>query len=314
MSAVALPAARAVVAPASVWPLARIEALRYARHPLFLTGLAAALLAGAGEHGPIELDVQVIPSFFIGVLGVVVGARLTASTRRSGPVVDAAPTPVTSRTLAMCLACAVPALAGLLVVLVHHAFVLVSPIPEWHYGTYGALDRVLVTMVVPVIASAGGPLLGVAAGRWLRFPASSVAVVVVLLGWSTAGGYGPEQWMSDPGSLLARFLHAFSPYAAWGTGTLGAPGSESSEVLTSVVSYTGSPIWFAVWAVSLCVLAAAAALFRGSAGRARSRVVLVTSAAVVVAVAALVMSATHGNPQLYETNPTGTHPIEGASP
>ncbi len=83
MSTVALPAVPRLSTRTSVWPLARTEAIRYARHPLFLFGFVAALLAGAGERGPMEIDFQVIPSFLIGVLGVVVAARLTVSTRRA---------------------------------------------------------------------------------------------------------------------------------------------------------------------------------------------------------------------------------------
>jgi hypothetical protein len=87
-----------------IWPLARLEAVRYARHPVFLVGLLFGVLAGAGERGPIELDFQVIPAFFIGVFGIVIAARLTRSTDRSGPIVDAAPASQTKRTAALCLA------------------------------------------------------------------------------------------------------------------------------------------------------------------------------------------------------------------
>ena len=314
MSTVALPAVPRLSTRTSVWPLARTEAIRYARHPLFLLGFVAALLAGAGERGPMEIDFQVIPSFLIGVLGVVVAARLTVSTRRAAPVVEAAPASVTKRTAALCLACAVPAAAGLVVVLVHHAFVLAAPLPEWHYGTYGGFDRILITMVIPVIACGGGPLLGVAAGRWLRFPASALLAVVLLLLWSWEGAYVPEQQMSDPSSLLARTLHMLTPYTAWGGGTYPDAGNDSYDTVGSVVSYTGAPSWFAVWAISLCVLAAAAALLKGAHGRTRTRIMLVASGALAVAVLALTMSASHGNHQLFQTDDAGTQPIVGASP
>jgi hypothetical protein len=314
MSTVALPAIPRLSARVSVWPLARTEAIRYARHPLFLLGFVAALLAGAGERGPMELDFQVIPSFFIGVLGVVVAARLTVSTRPAGPVVDAAPTSITKRTAALCLACAVPATAGLVAVLVHRAFVLASPLPEWHHGTYSGTDPILITMVIPVVACAGGPLLGVAAGRWLRFPASTLLVMVLLLLWSWEGAYVPEQRMPDPATPLARTLHMLTPYTAWGGGTYPTGGNESYDTLSSVVSYTGAPTWYAVWATSLCVLAAAAALLKGAHGRTRSRIVAVASGALVVAVLALTMAATHGNQQLFQTDGTGTQPIVGTSP
>ena len=88
----------------TVWALARIEAKRYAKHPLFVVGALLAAMFSAGEFGPEELDYHVIPSFFIGVLGIVVAARLTASTERSALLVDAAPVTQTARTAAVCLA------------------------------------------------------------------------------------------------------------------------------------------------------------------------------------------------------------------
>jgi len=114
---------------ATVWALARIEAKRYAKHPLFLVGAVLATMFSAGEFGPEELDYHVIPSFFIGVLGIVVAARLTTSTERSAQLVDAAPVTQTARTAAMCLACAVPAATGLAIVVMHRLFVIQEPIP-----------------------------------------------------------------------------------------------------------------------------------------------------------------------------------------
>ncbi len=120
--------------------------------------------------------------------------------------------------------------------------------------------------------------------------------------------------MSDPSSLLARTLHMLTPYTAWGGGTYPDAGNDSYDTVSSVVSYTGAPSWFAVWAISLCVLAAAAALLKGAHGRTRTRIMLVASGALAVAVLALTMSASHGNHQLFQTDDAGTQPIVGASP
>jgi hypothetical protein len=84
VSALAVPTSTAIGVPSGIWPLARIEATRYARDPLFLLGLLLGILTSAGERGPIELDYQVIPAFFIGVFGIVVAARLTTSTDLHG--------------------------------------------------------------------------------------------------------------------------------------------------------------------------------------------------------------------------------------
>jgi hypothetical protein len=292
----------------TIWPLARLEARRYARHPLFLVGVALCTLASAGKHGPEELDYHVIPSFFIGVLGIVVAARLTASTDRSAALVDASPVSETARTAAMCLACAVPAAAGLLIVVMHRLFVIADPIPTILYGTYGPADRLTITVLVPIIACAGGPLLGVAVARWLRFPGAALLAVIAVLFWSNVTAYAPAKMSSlvstgsmDSSSLLARLLHMLTPYTAFASGN-----SDSSTPSTVMTSFTGSPGWFAVWSLALCGLAAAAALWRGAVGEARRSVGRAFVVLVAVALVALVLSAVTGNQREFKTSREGT--------
>lgn len=286
---------------ATLWQLARLESVRYARHPLFLVGLACAALASAGERGPIELDYHVIPSFFIGVLGLVVAARLTSSTDRSGPVVTAAPASPGLRTAALCLACLVPTVAGALVVLMHAAFVLADPFPDFFYGSYGSLDRFAITIVVPVVACAGGPLLGVAVGRWWRFPGSSLLAVVLVVFWSNIAGYVPGQSSMDPASLPARVLHMLTPYTAFATSD-----SDSDRDPTTITSFTGSPTWFAVWTVALCALAVAAALLHRAEGHGRLVVRRWLVAIAAIAAIALVLAVATGNQRNFVTTSHGT--------
>jgi hypothetical protein len=300
MSTTAMPTAAVAGERSGIWPLARLEAVRYARHPLFLVGLLFGVLAGAGERGPIELDFQVIPAFFIGVFGIVIAARLTRSTDRSRPIVDAAAASQTKRTAALCLACAVPAGAGLALVVLHRAFVLAEPFPDWMYGTWGPVDRFIITMVIPVIACAGGPLLGVAVGRWLRFPGASLLAVIVVVEWSQIASYLPEQDL-DSGTLFARTLHMTAPYTAFGNG--------SGEVTVWVRTYTGSPAWFAVWTLTLCGLAVTAALWRGAEGATRRIVGRTAGALAAAAVIALVMAIATGNDAISESGPQGTVPV-----
>lgn len=280
----------------TLWPLARLEALRYARHPLFLVGLVLGIVTSAGERGPIELDYHVIPSFFIGVFGIIVAARLTATTRRSQTVLDAAPVSSTTRTAACCLACGVPAAAGVVLVLVHRIFVLSDPIPDWQYGTYGGLDRVAITILVPVIACAGGPLLGVLVARWMRFTGAALITVVAVLLWSELTAYLPPKSSLDPASPFARTLHMVTPYTAFGQ-----RNDDSTTPLRFVQSYTGSPIWFAVWTLALCGLAVTAAMWPGARGRARGLVGRTFVIVAVCASAALTLAIVTGNAQLYET-------------
>lgn len=292
---------------ATVWALARIEAKRYAKHPLFLVGAVLATMFSAGEFGPEELDYHVIPSFFIGVLGIVVAARLTASTERSAQLVDAAPVTQTARTAAMCLACAVPAATGLAIVVMHRLFVIHEPIPALLYGTYGPTDRFVISVVVPVIACAGGPLLGVAVARWLRFPGAALLAVIAVLFWSNITAYGPAQMSSllpgsmDSASLFARVLHMFTPYTAFISGN--GDGEHPTTVMTS---FTGSPGWFAVWTLALCGLAATAALWRGAAGEARRTIGRTFVALVAVALVALILSVATGNQTEFKTTREGT--------
>jgi hypothetical protein len=286
---------------ATVWQLARIESLRYLRHPMFLVGFGCAALASAGEHGPTELDFHVIPSFFIGVLGVVVAARLTSSTDRSSSVIAAAPASHATRTAALCLACLVPTLAGALLVVMHRAFVLADPFPDFFYGTYGSLDRFVIVIGVPIVACAGGPLLGVAVGRWWRFPGASLLAVVLLLFWSTVSAYLPGQSSMDPASLAARVLHMLSPYTAFG-----ASNGEGEHDPTRITTFTGSPTWFAVWTVALCGLAAAAAVLHRAEGRTRDVVRRWLVALVAIALVALILAIASGNQQLFVSTSRGT--------
>jgi hypothetical protein len=316
MSAIAAPSVTTVKGRlTSTWVLARIEAKRYARHPLFLIGAALCTLASAGRHGPEELDYHVIPSFFIGVLGIIVAARLASSTDRSAQVVDAAPVSDTARTAAMCLACALPTFAGLLIVVMHRLFVLADPVPESLYGTYGPTDRLFITVIVPVIACAGGPLLGVAVARWLRFPGAALLAVIAVLFWSNITAYAPAQMSSlvrsgmDSSSLIARFLHMFTPYTAFASGN--GDGEHATTVMTS---FTGSPGWFALWTLALCGLAAVAALWRIAEAHARRSIGRAFVVLAAIAVAALVLSVVTGNQTEFKTTRDGTVAVALGSP
>jgi hypothetical protein len=301
MTTITLPEARATAAPSSIWTLARLDAKRYATHPLFLVGLVLAIVTSAGQHGPIELDYQVIPAFFIGVIGIIVAGRLTSATRRSTPVIEAAPVNASTRTAALCLACLVPAIAGVLVVTLHRITIAADPYPNFVYGTHGTFDRYLITMVVPVIACAGGPLLGVAVARWLRFPGANLLAVVVVLIWSTTSSYETVQSLA-PRSMFARIVHMASPYSAFGAGD--SKGNGPTQVVTT---FTGSAGWYAIWTLCLCGLAITAALWR-SGGASCRRVGQTFVAIAVCALVALTLAVANGNHRLYDRTTIGTYP------
>ena len=284
--------------------LAVIEAKRYARHPLFI--VPALLCAGLsiGLPGPDELDYPVIPAFFLGVLGLVVAARLTRSTDSAAPVLDAAPVPVTRRTAALCLACAVPAGTALAIAVLHRATLLADPIPDFRYGTLGGLDRQVITLLLPVVYSAGGPLLGVAVGRWLRFPGAPLLAMVGLLAWASICAYLPQPETSvsgDSTSPVIRLLHMATPYTAFSFNN-----GDGVHPITLVTTMPGAPHWFAVWALALCGLAACAALWKRAGHAARRQLTRAFAVLGAAAVLALALAATGGPDANSQTDRSGT--------
>jgi hypothetical protein len=286
-----------VVSSSVLARLTRIEATRYARHPLFLVGLVLAL-AGSGTYGPVELDHQVVPAFFLGVLGIVVGNRLVSGSDRSAPVIDAAPVSETLRTAALCLACLVPGAAGVVVVLFHRVLVQFDPPAAYEYAGYDAFDRFLITLAIPVVACVGGPLLGVVVGRWLRFRGAAVLAVVTVWLWSSTCAYISQQ--IDGNGLASRVLHLLTPYTAF------LETNSEGGAPTVVTSFTGSPLWFLVWTVALCGLAATAALLHGAEGDVRRTVLMWFAGSAAVAVVALVLGVTAGAQHLVPYTPDGT--------
>ncbi len=289
-----------------LWRLTRIEAKRYAKHPLFLIGFVLAL-ASSGTYGPVELDHQVVPAFFLGVLGIIVANRLVSASERSAPVVDAAPVPETVRTAALCLACLVPGAAGVVVVLFHRVFVLIDPPPAFEYAGYDATARFLITMAIPVVACVGGPLLGVAVGRWLRFRGAAVLTLLAVLLWASTCAYISQE--IDGGSRTARVLHLLTPYTAFLE-----TNAESSAGPTLVTAFTGSPFWYFVWTVALCGLAATAALLRGAEGVVRRTLLRCFAGVVAAAVTALVLGVTTGAQQLVYFTPDGSSSVVKPAP
>ncbi len=291
-------------------PLAWIEAKRFARHPLFLTGFLLALAASGGEYGPAELDHQVVPAFFVGIFGLVVAARLAASTGGCEAVVDAAPITETTRTAALCLACLVPAAAGLIVAVFYQlALALNDPRPAYTYGVFTTGERYVIVLVLPVIACLGAPLLGAAVGRWLRFPGAALLVAVALILWSALCGYLPSQGL-DASTWPARILHMLTPYTAW----IETNGDGSVWVPTVFRSLTGSPAWFAVWTLALCALAACAALLHGAEGPTRRAVKRAAWAAGAVAVTSLTLAVISGYSVVHDSTSKDTVVADSRTP
>ena len=263
------------VAPGqSLMALAQAEALRFARHPLFLVSAAVMLLAtaiGVANQKVVDVGVEgtVLPAFFVGVFGFVVAHRLTTSLRRSGDLADTAPVSAQRRTLALCLACLVPMTLGILVVLSSVLFGAIWPpsLPDGHVAWFGYEPDLTIWAILVgdvVLACLGGPLLGVAVARWAPFRGSALLGMAVLaIGASTLASL-PSPW------------YVVSPYAIFSDEHL-----ENGKYQISWVRDGVSPVWWCGYAACLCGLAVLAALLRHDADRRR----LLTSAGVLVALA-----------------------------
>ena len=259
--------------------LARADARRFARHPLFLFGLAvclAFLVAGVAEQSVVDVSVMeatVLPAFFIGVFGFVAAHRLTTSLRRTGDLVVTAPVDAQRRTAALCLSCLVPMAAGLVFFVLLLVFGAVWPpgAPAAHgtvawFGDEPAVDVVAALFANVVLAALGGPLLGVAVARWAPFRGSALLGTVVL-----AFGVIYAMELNDPWQAMAPYINFSDSMVVHG------------KTVSSWLRDGVDPVWWVGYAASLCGLAAVAALLRDRAhrrGLLAAGAVLTTSAVV----------------------------------
>ena len=162
--------------------LAARELRRFVLNPVFLSGVAmAAWWAWVVPRADIEID-EVIgyPAIFLGGFGMAATYWLTRSMRASEPV--AAVTPVTrpARTTALCGVAIVPLLCGVLTLFM---FLRVYSVGAAVFGPFSPSARIAVLIGQIVVPSLGGPLLGVALGRWVRFPGAAFVLFLVIFGW-----------------------------------------------------------------------------------------------------------------------------------
>jgi hypothetical protein len=259
--------------------LAWTEARRYARHPLFLAGVALlAVVTGAtADDRNTWSGNEIGPAFFLGVLGVFVGFGLTRSTSRAGEAIESSPADGVLRTAALCLACLVPVAVALVWLVVQlWALEVWPPTAGWYPAVSSA--TVLAELLGGVVAAAGGPLVGVLVGRWTRFPGAGLLAAVTLVGWvllSTFGlGMRPSRW--------ATLAELNAPLAQWASSDL---ASDDPTFLAA-----GSPWWHLAYITVLCGAAATAAMVRDAVGTRRTRLVRVLALLAVVAVACLALA------------------------
>jgi hypothetical protein len=291
----AAPAAMGLASRSIVLRLGVIEARRYARHPLFLVGLALVVVSGISEVlktppnvGALGLPIE--PAMGLGVFGLIVAARLTRSTTRALESLGASPVPERYRTAAMAIACLVP--AG--VALVWSTFMLIffsvrRPRPEaWWFDTLPATDIICYYLAAAVVAAYGGPILGVVVGRWLRWSGAPLVVAVLLVAVTILGSGLIE---------AVRPYRQIMPWTAWYGGDNGA-GAD--------LYYQGNPRWWLLYTICLCALAVVAALLHDRE-LPRRKLQVAAAVLVVVAVFACVASITTG-PQQTQVSPPVLHP------
>ena len=272
---------------ATLRTLAGVEARRYAWHPLFLIGVALMvwveasiakdLASGTGDAQLLLVsDATTVPAFFLGVLGVFVGHRLTRSMARSGEAIEASPADGITRTAALCLACLVPGAVALVWLAWNYVAMAVWPGP--YSGAISSTNHAAM-LSAGVVYAVGGPLFGVMAGRWTRFPGAGLVAAVVLVGWALLGTSGLVMSASRVGTLV----HLNPPFTTW----------VSSDSATAAVSWVagGSPVWYLVYVTLLCGVAASAAMLHEGWGAQRSRLARVLAVLVVLALVSLTLAA-----------------------
>ncbi len=251
----------------SLRTLARIEALRFARHPLFLVGVVLLVWTTGAVINDVSSDTMsngAFPAFFVGVFGCIVAYRLTRSTDTSAEAMGVAPASLTRRTAALCLACLVPGAVGLFWSIAMVVGLQVWPLADWQVPGFSALDLAVILAAQVVVACIGGPLLGVAAGRWLRFAGAGVLVALLLCVTVMLTMGGRASASAD--AAWSTALRLFSPYATFSEASMSTPGQ-----LDWVMRWPGSPLAYLGYEVALCGLAVVAAMLYGADGAVRRR-------------------------------------------
>jgi hypothetical protein len=277
--------------------MAKIEARRFVRHPVFLVGIAAAaaLIAVLGflNDDPANVDVMswpVVPAFFIGLPSLIVAARLTRSTEVAAEAMAAAPGTEARRTLAVALACVVPFAAGLawLGAMFVALAVKAPAAQEWWFPTAPDLHVWSSLIALVPVACLGAGLLGVLVGRWWRFPgAAAVATVllVVVTMFQIPFADGSEGVRSE--------LRLWAPWAMAHSG-----GLEDGTALL----YAGNATFYLGYVLCLCAAAVLAAVWHDRTARTR-RLTVAFAGVVVVGLACLALAMTTGIDESRKSEP-----------
>ncbi len=260
--------------------LAAREMRRFVLNPVFLAaaGLAAYEL-WSGQRGTVtEIDgPNTVAAVCFGGFGMLAAFWLTRSMRASEPVVGVTPTTLPVRTAALCAVAIVPFGCGCLALL---AFLHSHPVGDPVYGAFSPPARIAVLVGQIVVPSLGGPLLGVALGRSVRFPGAPFVLFLLLSGWMILV---TALTQARPDSAPVAVLRLFAPFALF---TLHSDAG--------VTAWRGSPWFFLGWQLALCAIAVLVALLRGAEGPVRARIIRALGIAGAAAVIMLMLAGTGG--------------------
>jgi hypothetical protein len=270
----------AVAARSTFLALAVRELRRFVVNPVFLIAVTLTTWIALAANGSVtEIDeVNGNPAVLLGGFGMMATYWLTRSMRDSEPVVGVTPTTLPVRTGALCTVAIVPFLCGWLTLF---AFLHTYPVGSPFYGAFSSPAQVAILVGQIVLPSLGGPLLGVALGRWVSFPGAAFVLFLLIFGWLQGV---TVLTLLHPGPAAFVALRMFSPFAFW-TVVDPAPG---------VTSWRGSPWFFLGWQLALCAIAVLVALLRGAEGRVRLRVIRTLQIVLVVAAILLVLASVGG--------------------
>jgi hypothetical protein len=272
----------AVARRATLVPLAARELRRFVLNPVFLFAVVMTMWVAWSRAGAAVTEIDEVngyPAVFLGGFGMMAAYWLTRSMRASEPVAGVTPVTRPARTAALCCVAIVPFVCGILALL---GFLRTYPLGDAAYGPFSPSARIAVLIGQIVVPSLGGPLLGVALGRWVRFPGAAFVLFLVIFGWVQLVTI---LTISRPDSAPIAVLRLFSPFAFF---TLHADAG--------VTAWRGSPWFFIGWQLALCAIAVLVALLRGAEGRARTRIIQALAITGVAAVILLVLAATGGFP------------------
>jgi hypothetical protein len=270
----------AVARRATLVPLAARELRRFVLNPVFLFAVVMTMWVAWSRAGAAVTEIDEVngyPAVFLGGFGMMAAYWLTRSMRASEPVAGVTPVTRPARTAALCWVAIVPFLCGILALL---GFLRTYPLSDAAYGPFSPSARIAVLVGQIVVPSLGGPLLGVALGRWVRFPGAAFVLFLVVFGWVQLVTI---LTISRPDSAPIAVLRLFSPFAFF---TLHADAG--------VTAWRGSPWFFIGWQLALCAITVLVALLSGAEGRVRARIIRTLAITGAVAVILLVLAATGG--------------------